>query len=136
MATLNVVMLIGNLTRDPESKQAGEHTVASFSIAVNRRSKGADGQQKDDVSYVDCEAWNKTAGLVMQYLTKGKPVLVQGSLKQERWETQDGQKRSRMKVVVNNLQFLGQRTDGQADHAASGAAAGVDESVGDPNVPF
>lgn len=135
MATLNMVMLIGNLTKDPESKQVGEHTVASFSIAVNRRSKGQDGQQKDDVSDVDCEAWNKTAGLVTQYLTKGKPVLVQGSLKQERWETQEGQKRSRMKVVVNNVQFLAQRSEGQGEPAPSGAMAGGDE-IGDPNVPF
>lgn len=135
MAYLNSVMLIGNLTKDPESREAGTHTVASFSIAVNRRSKGQDGQQKEDVSFVDCEAWDKTATLVMQYLTKGKPVLVQGSLKQDRWQTQDGQNRSKMKIVVNNVQFLGQRPEGEQGQAgvAQGTTAG---DIGDPDIPF
>lgn len=126
MATLNEVRLIGNLTKDPESRAAGQHTIASFSIAVNRKSKGSDGQAKEDVSYFDCEAWNKTGELVMQYLKKGRQALVCGRLQQDRWEAQDGQKRSKIKVVVENIQFLGAKPEEQqADH-----------SIGDPNEPF
>lgn len=133
MATLNEVRLIGNLTKDPESRAAGSHTIASFSIAVNRRSKGADGQAKEDVSFFDCEAWNKTGELVMQYLKKGRSVLVCGRLQQDRWESQEGQKRSKVKIVADNIQFLGAKPEGEGN--AVGAGAG-DGGIGDPNEPF
>lgn len=136
MAYLNEVMLIGNLTKDPEPRAAGTHTVSSFSIAVNRRSKGQDGQQKEDVSFIDCEAWDKTANLVQQYCTKGKQILVKGSLKQDRWQTQDGQNRSKIKVIVNNIQFLDRRPEGQQGEASAGVAGGMPEGVGDPEIPF
>lgn len=130
MATLNKVMLIGNLTKDPESRAAGQHTIASFSIAVNRRSKGQDGQQKEDVSFFDCEAWNKTGELVMQYLKKGRTVLVEGRLQQDRWEGTDGQKRSKIKVVAENVQFLSPKAEGEGATEPAGAG------IGDPNEPF
>lgn len=130
MPYLNQVLMIGNLTKDPESRQAGSHTVASFSIALNKKSKGQDGQAKEEVSYVDCEAWDKTANLVMQYLAKGRPVLVQGRLKQDRWQTPEGQNRSKMKVIADNIQFLGQRSEGQGEQSSASA------DVGDPDVPF
>lgn len=130
MATLNKVMLIGNLTKDPESRAAGQHTIASFAIAVNRRSKGQDGQAKEDVSFFDCEAWNKTGELVMTYLKKGRTVLVEGRLQQDRWESQDGQKRNKVKIVAENVQFLSPKAEGEG--ASEPAAAGI----GDPNEPF
>lgn len=131
MATLNEVRLIGNLTKDPESRAAGQHTIASFSIAVNRRSKNPDGSAKEEVSFFDCEAWNKTGELVMQYLKKGRTVLVGGRLQQDRWEAQDGQKRSRIKIVADNVQFLGSpKADGHGD------AAPADAAIGDPDVAF
>lgn len=136
MAHLNQVNLIGNLTKDPESREAGTHTVCSFSIAVNRKSKGQDGQQKEEVSFVDCEAWDKTANLVMQYCSKGKQVLVQGSLKQDRWQTQDGQNRSKLKVVVNNVQFLGAKPEGQGEQAGAAAPGAGQELAADPDNPF
>lgn len=128
MATLNAVTLIGNLTKDPESRAAGTHTIASFSIAVNRRSKGADGQAKEDVSFFDCEAWNKTGELVMQYLKKGRTVLVCGRLQQDRWESAEGQKRNKVKIVADNVQFLSPKVEGEG----GGESAGI----GDPNEPF
>ncbi len=128
MATLNMVQLIGNLTKDPESKQAGSHTIAQFAIAVNRRSKSADGQAKEDVSFFDCEAWNKTGELVMQYLKKGRTVLVVGRLQQDRWEGQDGQKRSKVKIVAENVQFLSPKAEGSGE--------GSDAGIGDPDQPF
>ena len=136
MAYLNQVLLIGNLTKDPESRAAGTHTVASFSIAVNRRSKGQDGQPKEEVSFFDCEAWDKTANLVQQYCTKGKQILVQGSMKQERWTTQDGQNRSKVKVIASNIQFLDRKPEGQQGEAPAGVAGAMPEGVGDPEIPF
>lgn len=131
MATLNEVRLIGNLTKDPESRAAGQSTIVNFAIAVNRRWTAGDGTKKEEVSYFDCEAWNKTGELVMNYLKKGRPVLVCGRLQQDRWEDKDGGKRSKIKVVVENVQFLGQKPE-------EGAPAGVsgDAGIGDPNEPF
>ncbi|HEY5444621.1 MAG TPA: single-stranded DNA-binding protein [Pyrinomonadaceae bacterium] len=131
MATLNEVRLIGNLTKDPESRAAGSHTIVGFSIAVNRKSKGSDGQAKEEVSFFDCEAWNKTGELVMQYCKKGRQVLVCGRLQQDRWESQEGQKRSKVKVVADNIQFLGAKpeSDGGAGESASAG-------IGDPDAPF
>lgn len=128
MATLNKVMLIGNLTKDPESRAAGQYSIASFSIAVNRRSKGGDGQMKEEVSFFDCEAWNKTGELVMQYLKKGRTVLVEGRLQQDRWEAQDGQKRNKIKIVAENVQFLSPKAEGEG--------GGDSPGIGDPNEPF
>lgn len=132
MATLNRVMLIGNLTKDPESRAVGERTIASFSIGVNRRWKSADGQQKEQTSFFDCEAWGKTAELVMQYLKKGRSVLVEGHLQQDRWQTQEGQNRSKVKIVADNIQFLGPKPEGQGSEEGQPTGAGV----GDPDVPF
>lgn len=129
MATLNEVRLIGNLTKDPETRAAGSHTITSFSIAVNRRSKGADGQAKEDVSFFDCEAWNKTGELVMQYCKKGRPVLVLGRLQQDRWQTNEGQNRSKVKIVADNIQFLGAKPEGEGGGDASAG-------IGDPDQPF
>lgn len=129
MATLNEVRLIGNLTKDPESRAAGQSTIANFSIAVNRRWTAGDGTKKEEVSYFDCEAWNKTGELVMNYLKKGRSVLVGGRLQQDRWEDKDGGKRSKIKIVVENVQFLGQKPE-------EGAPATADVGIGDPNEPF
>jgi single-strand DNA-binding protein len=131
MATLNRVTMIGNLTKDPESRAAGLHTIASFGIAVNRKSKGPDGQPKEDVSFFDCEAWNKTGELVMQYLKKGRSVLVEGRLQQDRWQSPEGQSRSKVKIVVENIQFLSPKVEGQG---AEGTPA--ESTIGDPNVEF
>lgn len=129
MATLNEVRLIGNLTKDPESRAAGSHTIVGFSIAVNRKSKGSDGQAKEEVSFFDCEAWNKTGELVMQYCKKGRQVLVCGRLQQDRWE-KDGVKRSKIKVVADNIQFLGSKPEGEEQ------AAPAEAGIGDPDAPF
>jgi single-strand DNA-binding protein len=131
MANLNKILIIGNLTKDPESRAAGQHTIVSFSIAVNKRSKSSDGQKKEDVSFFDCDAWNKTGELVLQYCKKGKSVLVEGHLQQERWQTQDGQNRSKVKIVADNVQFLSPKTDGQGGEVPAG-----EPGIGDPDVAF
>lgn len=108
----NKVTLAGNLTRDPQIRfLQNERAVANFGIAINRRYKDQDGVQKEDTTFVEIEAWGRTAELVGQYLVKGKPVFIEGRLKLDMWE-KEGQKHSKLKVVADSVQFLGTR-----DHA-------------------
>jgi single-strand DNA-binding protein len=105
---LNTVMLAGHLTRDPQLRSlANDKTVAAFSLAINRRFKGADGEIKEESTFVDCEAWGRTAELIGQYLAKGSACYVEGRLKLDAWEDKDGGKRSRLKVVADSVQFMG-----------------------------
>ncbi len=108
MASLNKVFLIGNLTRDPELRYIPNGTaVAKFGLAVNRTYKSQDGEQKDDTCFVDIVTWGKTAELCANYLSKGRPIFVEGRLQYSTWETPDGQKRSKIDVVAERIQFLG-----------------------------
>jgi len=108
----NKVILMGNLTRDPETRTTPNgQSVTNFSLAVNRTWKGNDGQQQESVSYIDCVAWGKAGEIISQYLQKGRPVLVSGRLDQRSWE-QDGNKRSKVEVIVEDFNFVG---GGQGD---------------------
>jgi len=109
MANLNRVMLMGNLTRDPEIKYTAKGTaIADISIAVNRKWKDENNQQKEDTTFVDLTAWGKTAELAGQYLTKGSSCYFEGRLNLETWDDKtSGQKRSKMKVIAESMQFLG-----------------------------
>lgn len=112
---LNRVMIAGNLTRDPDVKTfAGEKTVAQFALAINHKYKAADGTAKEDTVFVDVEAWGRTAELVGQYLTKGRGAYVEGRLKLDRWETADGEKRQRLKVVAESVQFTSPKREGDS----------------------
>jgi single-strand DNA-binding protein len=118
MANLNKVMLIGRLTRDPEIRTFSTGgKVAKFGFAVNNRKKDqATGQWVDDPVFLDVEAFNrgefgKQADLVEQYLAKGRQIFIEGHLKLDQWE-KDGQKRSRVVIVVDNIQFLDTKQDG------------------------
>ncbi len=103
----NKVILMGNLTRDPEVRTTPNgQSVANFSLAVNRTWKGADGNQQESVSYIDCVAWGRTGEVIAQYMQKGRPILVSGRLDQRSWE-QDGQKRSKVEVVIEDFNFVG-----------------------------
>ncbi|MCL2194035.1 MAG: single-stranded DNA-binding protein [Treponema sp.] len=106
MADLNRVTLIGRLTRDAELKSIASGTaVCKFSVAVNRSVKSGE-EWKEEVSYFDVVLWGRRGEAVHQYLTKGKMIGVDGELRQDRWQ-QDGQNRSRVEIVANNIQFLG-----------------------------
>jgi single-strand DNA-binding protein len=122
---LNTVMLAGHLTRDPQVRSlANERSVASFSLAINRRFKGADGEVREDTTFVDCEAWGRTAELVGQYLVKGSACYIEGRLKLDSWEAKDGGKRSRLQVVADSVQFLGRpKQKDQEDSAVHSADA-------------
>ena len=104
---------MGNLTRDPELRYVPSGAaVANFSVAVNRTYKDNAGEKKEDVSFIRIVVWGKMAEICGEYLTKGRPVLVEGRLKSRSWEAQDGQKRSALDVVATTVQFLGSRPEG------------------------
>ncbi|HAW60096.1 MAG TPA: single-stranded DNA-binding protein [Actinobacteria bacterium] len=108
MASLNRVVLIGNLTRDPELRFTPSGTsVANFGIAINRRRTNRQGERADSVDYFNVVVWGRLAELCNEYIGKGAPVAVEGRLQSRSWETQDGQKRSTVEVVAENVQFLG-----------------------------
>ena len=113
MASFNKVILLGNLTRDPDLKYIPSGTaLCEFGIAVNRKFKGKDGAQRDEVSYFDITAWGRQAETINQYLSKGRPVLIEGRLEQSRCETKEGQKRSKVRVILEQFQFIGGRGEG------------------------
>lgn len=120
----NRVTLAGNLTRDPEVKfLPNEKAVAQFGLAVNRKWKDTAGQPKEEGTFIDCEAWGRTAELVGQYLTKGQPCFIEGRLRLDQWDDKKtGEKRSKLKVVADSVQFLGGRKDGQAAPADAAPA--------------
>ncbi len=115
--SFNQVVLMGNLTRDPELRTTPNgQSVCSFSLALNRSYKGADGNWQEATDYVDVTAWAALGERVAQYVTKGRPVLVSGRLQSRSWE-QDGQKRSKVEVVAQDVTFLGGRPEGSSDSA-------------------
>jgi single-strand DNA-binding protein len=136
MAYLNKVFLIGNLTRDPELRVTPKGTpICQFGIAVNRQFKDESGATRDETTFVDIEAWGKQGELVAKYLTKGSPAMVEGRLKLDQWEDKaTNQKRSKLKVVLDNVQFLSSRGGGAGapGGGAPGASAPMGEEAGSP----
>ncbi len=138
MANLNKVMLMGNITRDPELKYLPSQTaVCEFGLAVNRTWTGQDGIKKEEVTFVDCSAFGKQAELLSKYKKKGDPLFVEGRLKLDQWEAQDGSKRSKMRVVIENFQFLNRSAGGFAGNNAGGGGneANMPEYGGEPTSP-
>ena len=124
-ASFNKVLLMGNLTRDPELRHiASGQPVVSFSLAVNRAYSGQSGEKKEDTTFVRVVAWARMAEICNEYLTKGSPVFVEGRLQSRSWEAQDGSKRSSLEVVASNVQFLGRP-------AASGSRTSSAPSMSD-----
>ena len=125
MANLNRVLLIGNLTRDPEIRYTPKGTaVAEIGIAINRVFSGEDGEKREEVTFVDITLWSRLAEIAEQYLKKGRPVFIEGRLQLDSWDDkQTGQKRSRLRVVAENLQMLGARGEGEPGGTGGGAPA-------------
>jgi single-strand DNA-binding protein len=106
-ANLNKVLLIGNLTRDPELRYIPSGSaVATFTVAVNRVYKDQAGEKKEQTSFIRCVVWGRRAEVCGEYLSKGSPVFVEGRLQSRDWETQEGQKRNTVEVIADNIQFL------------------------------
>ena len=121
MANFNRVLLIGNLTRDPQLRYTpAQQPVCEFGLAVNRSWKGNDGQKHEDVCFVDCTAWGRQAETLSKYMSKGRPLFVEGRLTFRQWDGPDGKKRSKLEVTVENFQFLG----GPRGEGGGGAAKG------------
>ena len=149
MANFNKVLLVGNLTRDPELKHTpSNQAVAQIGLAVNRNYQTKDGEKREETTFVDCEAWGRTAEVMSQYLSKGRPVLVEGRLKLDQWQDKDGNNRSKLKVVIENFQFLGGRGEGgqgggggQSNYAGSSNGGSSNQGGGggrpsDDPIPF
>jgi len=121
MASYNKVILMGNLTRDPQMKYLPSQTaVVEFGLACNRRYKTQSGEQKEEVTFVDCTAFGRTGEVINQYFTKGKPIFIEGRLKYDQWEDkQGGGKRHKLTVVSESFEFVGGR-----DGAGGGGGGG------------
>jgi single-strand DNA-binding protein len=141
MASLNKVLLVGNLTKDPELRfvPSGQ-AVANLRIATNRKYKAGNGEWKEEVTYVGVEVWGKSAEACGEYLKKGSPLLVEGRLKLKEWTAQDGQKRSMLEVVSERVQFLsgGPRREGGGPEAGFDGPPPSDTPppAGDDDIPF
>jgi len=110
----NKAILVGNLTKDPELKYIPSgQAVANFTLAVNRKYSGKDGEKKEEVAFIRIIAWAKLAEICNEYLKKGSPVLVEGRIQTRSWDGPDGQKRYSTEVLAENVQFLGQKSGGQ-----------------------
>src|SRR6476660_10031018 len=132
MASYNRVILVGNLTRDPELRYIPSGTaVSEIGLAVNDRIK-KDNQWVDETTFVDVTLWGRTAEIANEYLTKGSSVLIEGRLKLDRWE-KDGQKHSKLRVIGERLQMLGSREGGRGGSGGGGVGGG--RSRGGDNEP-
>jgi single-strand DNA-binding protein len=150
MANFNKILLMGNLTRDPQLSYLPSQTpVVDFGIAVNRKWTSKDGEAKEEAMFVDCRAFSRLAENINKYMRKGRPIFVEGRLSYETWTAQDGTKRSRHRVVVENFQFIGAppgaatggegEANGQVEPTSAGKAepdnTGPAKPAGD-DIPF
>lgn len=150
-ANFNKVILAGNLTRDPQlSYLPNSNTpVCEFGMAINRKWRGQDGNQREETCFVDLRAYGRPAETINQYMTKGQAMLIEGRLQYQQWTAQDGSKRSRHMVIVDSFQFLGgPRGEGGAGRRADAGAQGGQEAPpppseddvpaggGDSSIPF
>jgi single-strand DNA-binding protein len=133
MASFNKVLLMGNLTRDPQLKYlpSSNTAVAEFGLACNRKYRTAQGEDREEVTFVDLTAFGKQAEVLNQYMTKGKPLFVEGRLKLDQWEDKNGGgKRSKLTVVIENFQFVGGRDSGSGE-GSGGGGGGAQRSYDD-----
>lgn len=147
MPNLNKVMLMGNLTRDIELRHIPSgQAVANIGLAINRTYFVGDGpsrERREETTFVDCEAWGRQAEIMSQYLSKGRPVFIEGRLKLDQWQDQQGNNRSKMRVVVESFEFIdarggeggggggGGRTGRASDGGGAGSGGGGDYGGGD-----
>jgi single-strand DNA-binding protein len=124
MPNYNKVLLMGNLTRDIELKYTpSNQAVANIGLAINRRYKTKEGETREEATFIDCEAWGRTAEVMNQYLGKGKPVFIEGRLKLDQWQDKDGTNKSKLRVVVESFEFIDSR--GSGGDAGNGPSSGT-----------
>jgi single-strand DNA-binding protein len=144
----NKVLLMGNLTRDPEVKHTSSNqALVNFGLAVNRKFKTSSGEFREEVTFVDCEAWGYTAENIGKFFAKGRPIFVEGRLKLDTWEDRnDGSKKSKLRVVVDNFQFVDSKPGGSSggsggggggyERAGASQQAPAEESFSNDDIPF
>jgi len=149
MANYNRVILIGNLTRDPQLRYTPSQTaVCDFGLAVNRNWNDPSGQKHEETTFVDCTCWARQAEVLAKYMTKGRPLLVEGRLTYRSWDGPDGKKRSKLEVTVERFQFLGggggkrgrsedtQRQDTAGEESQAPDRYDYNQEVEDDTIPF
>ncbi|MEM0967019.1 MAG: single-stranded DNA-binding protein [Verrucomicrobiota bacterium] len=151
MASFNRVILIGNLTRDPEVRFAsGNNAICKFGLAVSRNYTTRDGEKREETTFVDIDAFGKVGEILGKYLSKGRPVMIEGRLQLDTWESKEGEKRSKLKVVCENFQFLGsgrgdeesggsgsyERSSPPPRESSSRSGSGPAENFDDEDIPF
>lgn len=141
MADLNRVFLVGRLTRNPEVRYtSGGQAVTDLGLAVGRTYLTKTGEKKEEVCFLDVVVWGRQAETAGEYLTKGSPILVEGRLQMDSWETKEGEKRNRLKVLANRIQFLGRPKGASAENepAPTTKEEEMVEASGDPedDIPF
>jgi len=136
MSSFNKIILLGNLTRDPIlSYLPSQVAVVEFGIAANRGWTGQDGTKQEEVLFVDCVMYGKRASAIREYCSKGDPLLIEGRLKLDQWQAQDGTNRSKHRVIVENFEFMGSPKDKPQGQSQGSQQAKPDDD--DPeNVPF
>ncbi len=126
MASFNKVILMGNLTRDPEMRVTpGGFSICKFTVAVNRKFKSQDGQEKEEVAFIDVDSFGKQAEVISKFFGKGKPILVEGRLRQDKWDDKtSGEKRSKLMVILEGFSFVGGgRGEGGGEGGEDGGAS-------------
>ena len=118
MANFNKVIVAANLVSDPELKTVGDSNVVRFRVAINRKFTTKSGEKKEESTYIDCEMWGARSSVIAEYLTKGDPILLEGHLKQENWESKDGEKRSKIIVSVEDFEFMSNKKNGDIKPAS------------------
>lgn len=129
--SFNKVILLGNLTRDVEVRSLPSGmTVAQFGLAVNERYKDREGGWQERANFIDCEMFGARAEAFAKYMSKGSPAFIEGKLRLDQWEDKDGNKRSKLKVVAENFEFVGGRNDGGGSGGGGGGGGGYARSSG------
>jgi len=138
MANFNKVLLLGNLTRDPQLSYTPNQTaVVDFGLATNRKWTGQDGSQREETCFIDCRAFGRQAETINKYLSKGRMVFIEGRLSFDSWTAQDGTKRSRHRVTVETFQFMPSGAGGSAGTGSQNTDTGIDnQQVSDDDIPF
>lgn len=119
---INRVTLVGRFTRDPEFKSINGTSLVNFSLA-NGRTYVSNGEKREESHFFDCEVWGKPADIIQQYCKKGKQIAIEGRLKQDTWETPEGKKASRIRIVVENFQLIGSKDDSSSGSSVSSSPA-------------
>ncbi len=137
MASLNKVLLIGNLTRDPDVRMmTNGRPVCNFGLALNRSYKDSEGNRKDETTFVDVESFGPRAEAIGRFFTKGRAIFIEGRLKLDQWESKEGEKRSALKVVLDSFEFVDSKQESSTDSSRSDQiSSSQPEKKSDPTTP-